>query len=30
MRASKIQITIPGSTDKMKTYAFIGTPNSYS
>lgn len=30
MRDSKIQITIPGSTDKMKTYAFIGTPNSYS
>lgn len=30
MRDSKIQITIPGSTDKMKTYAFMGTPNSYS
>lgn len=30
MRDSDIQITIPGSTDKMKTYAFIGTPNSYS
>lgn len=30
MRDSNIQITIPGSTDKMKTYAFIGTPNSYS
>ena len=30
MRDCKIQITIPGSTDKMKTYAFIGTPNSYS
>lgn len=30
MRDNKIQITIPGSTDKMKTYAFIGTPNSYS
>ncbi len=30
MRDSKIQITIPGSTDKMKTFAFIGTPNSYS
>lgn len=30
MRDSKIQITIPGSTDKIKTYAFIGTPNSYS
>ena len=30
MRDSKIQITIPGSTNKMKTYAFIGTPNSYS
>ena len=30
MLNSKIQITIPGSTDKMKTYAFIGTPNSYS
>lgn len=30
MRDSKIQITIPGSTDRMKTYAFIGTPNSYS
>lgn len=30
MRDSKIQITIPGSTDKMKTYAFIGNPNSYS
>lgn len=30
MRDSKIQITIPGSTDKMKTYAFIGTPNSYN
>ena len=29
MRDSNIQITIPGSTDKMKTYAFIGTPNSY-
>lgn len=30
MRDSNLQITIPGSTDKMKTYAFIGTPNSYS
>lgn len=30
MRDSNIQITIPGSTNKMKTYAFIGTPNSYS
>lgn len=30
MRDSDMQITIPGSTDKMKTYAFIGTPNSYS
>ena len=29
MRDSNMQITIPGSTDKMKTYAFIGTPNSY-
>lgn len=30
MRDSKIKITIPGSTDKMKTYAFMGTLNSYS
>ena len=30
MRDSNIQITIPGSTDRMKTYAFIGTTNSYS
>lgn len=30
MRNSNLYITIPGSTDKMKTYAFIGTPNSYS
>lgn len=30
MRDSKIQITIPGSTDKIKTYAFMGTLNSYS
>ena len=30
MRDSNMQITIPGSTDKIKTYAFIGTPNSYS
>lgn len=30
MQDSKIQITIPGSTDKMKTYAFMGTLNSYS
>ena len=30
MRDSNLYITIPGSTDKMKTYAFIGTPNSYS
>lgn len=25
-----MQITIPGSTYKMKTYAFIGTPNNYN
>lgn len=30
MRDSKMQITIPGSTDKMKTYAFMGTLNNYS
>lgn len=30
MRDSDMQITIPGSTDKMKTYAFIGTPNNYN
>lgn len=30
MRDSKMQITIPGSTNKIKTYAFMGTLNNYS